>query len=206
MPFYTQVKLRITGQHADEVFLSKEMQKYTELLKHILSPIHVYAWQDINIEEHIGNLLNEQHKSLSIAESCTGGFAQHLITSIPGSSKYFKGGIVSYSNEIKSTLLHVPEELLTKHGAVSKEVAQAMATGVLNKFNTDYAVAVTGIAGPDGGTAEKPVGLVWMCFASKEGLIYSKSYQFGIHRDVNIRNSAYTLLNLLRLGIENKLS
>ena len=206
LPSYGQVKLRLTGTHEDQTLVQQEIKKQVDRLLPLISTKHFYALGDIPLEAHIGKLLVEQKESLSIAESCTGGYVQHLITSIAGSSAYFKGGIVSYSNAIKTSELAVSERLLADKGAVSTEVAEAMALGILKKFNTTYAVAVSGVAGPDGGSPEKPVGFVCMAFASSKGAIFSKSFQFGKDRDTNIKASTYALLNLLRLGIEGKLS
>jgi len=206
LPSYGQVKLRITGSHSDQILLEQTVSKQVELLLPLISTKHFYALGDVSLEAHIGNLLSQQQETLSIAESCTGGFVQHLITSIAGSSMYFKGGIVSYSNAIKTSELGVSEALLAEKGAVSTEVTEAMALGILHKFDTDYALAISGVAGPSGGSPEKPVGFVCMAFASKKGELYTKSFQFGKDRDTNIKASAYALLNLLRLGIEGKLS
>ena len=113
----------------------------------------------------IGKELIKADKTLSAAESCSGGYISHLITSIPGSSGYYKGGVCAYSNEIKKNLLNVKEDTLNRVGAVSKEVAIEMVKGVKAAMNTDYAISTTGIAGPDGGTEEKPVGTVWIAVA-----------------------------------------
>lgn len=206
LPSYASVKLRLTGINEDQHVLQTSIQQQTEKLLPLLGERHFYAVGDINLEVHIGNLLKASGKTLSFAESCTGGYAQHLITSVPGSSTYFKGGIVSYNNEIKEQELRVAKSLLEQKGAVSIEVAEAMAKGVLDKYNTSYALAITGIAGPDGGSDEKPVGFVCMAFASDSGQIFSKTFQFGNERETNIKVSAAVAMNLLRLGIEGKLS
>jgi nicotinamide-nucleotide amidase len=206
LPSYGQVRLRITGMHENKTLLEQEILKQTQLLLPLIDKKYFYALGDVSLEEHIGNLLSKQKETLAIAESCTGGYVQHLITSVPGSSAYFKGGIVSYSNEIKINELAVSEALLAQKGAVSLEVVEMMATGILMKYNTTYAVAISGIAGPDGGTEEKPVGFVCMAFASSKGELFSKTFQFLRDRDTNIKASANALLNLLRLGVEGKLS
>ncbi len=206
LPSYGQVKLRITGSHDNKDLLEQTVKQQVDLVLPLISPKHVYALGDVSLEAHIGNLLNARKETLSIAESCTGGYVQHLITSIAGSSTYFTGGIVSYSNAIKTSELAVSEDLLIQKGAVSTEVAEAMAVGCLKKFKSHYAVAISGVAGPGGGSPEKPVGFVCMAFASTSGQVFSKTFQFGKDRDTNIKASAYALLNLLRLGIEGKLS
>ena len=206
LPSYGGVKLRLTGIHENQTLMETTIQQQVKKLLPLLDDRHFYAAEDINLEVHIGNLLKASGKTLALAESCTGGYAQHLITSVPGSSAYFKGGIVSYSNTIKEQELSVPKSLLEQKGAVSLEVAEAMAKGILNKYKTSYALSITGIAGPDGGTTEKPVGFVCMAFASDSGQLFSKIFQFGKERDTNIKVSAAVAMNLLRLGIEGKLS
>lgn len=206
LPSYSSVKLRLTGLSDDQEALQKEIEQQVEKLLPLLGNRHFYAAEDINLEVHIGHLLKASGKTLALAESCTGGYAQHLITSVPGSSAYFKGGIVSYSNDIKEQELKVSKSLLEQKGAVSLEVAEAMAKGILTKYKTSYALAITGIAGPDGDSIEKPVGFVCMAFASDSGQVYSKSFQFGKERETNIKVSAAVGMNLLRLGIEGKLS
>jgi nicotinamide-nucleotide amidase len=205
LPSYSSVKLRLTGISEDQSLLQTTIEEQVKQLLPIVGDYYFYAAEDINLEAHIGNLLKASGKTLALAESCTGGYAQHLITSVPGSSAYFKGGIVSYSNDIKEKELGVPNSLLEQKGAVSVEVAEAMATGILHKYQTSYALAITGIAGPGGGSADKPVGLVCMAFASDKGQVFSKSVHFGKERDTNIKASAAVALNLLRLGIEGKL-
>ena len=206
LPSYSSVKLRLTGISEDQVLLETSIKNQVEKLLPLLGDHYFYAADDISLEVHIGNLLKASGKTLSIAESCTGGYVQHLITSVPGSSAYFKGGIVSYSNAIKEQELDVSKSLLEQKGAVSVEVAEAMAKGMLNRYKTSYVLSVTGIAGPDGGSPEKPVGFVCMAFASDSGQLFSKTFQFGKERDTNIKVSASVAMNLLRLGIEGKLS
>ena len=121
----------------------------------------------------------------------------NLVTSVPGSSAYFKGSIVAYSNQVKQEFLDIPEDIIKKYGAVSQEVVELMANNAREKFNTTYSIAVSGIAGPSGGTEEKPVGTTWICVSSKKKSI-SKSYKFGDHRGRNIEISSITALNLLR--------
>ena len=134
---------------------------------------------------------------MATAESCTGGYIAHLITAIPGASTVFKGGIISYDNEIKIRELHVSPATLRSAGAVSEEVVKEMASGALAAMNTDYAVAVSGIMGPDGGTTEKPVGTVWVAVGDRHKLVTQK-FQFRFDRDRNIEMTATQALNLLR--------
>ena len=128
----------------------------------------------MKLEEEIGELLKAKNLSLSTAESCTGGGIAALITSVPGSSEYFNGGIVAYSNEIKKDLLHVSAETLEKHGAVSRETVTEMVKGAMKTLKTDCAVATSGIAGPGGGTQEKPVGTIWIAAAYKNEIVTMK--------------------------------
>ncbi len=150
------------------------------------------------MEEVVGGLLKKDGMTLSTAESCTGGYIAHLITSIAGSSAYFKGSVVAYSNQIKTSILDVKEDTLAAHGAVSEQTVTGMALGVKKKFNTDFAIAVSGVAGPDGGTDQKPVGTTWIAVAGPDVLIAEK-YLFGKDRQRNIRVAAVTALNKLRL-------
>ena len=134
--------------------------------------------------------------SLPTAESCTGGFIAHRITSVPGSSTMYKGSVVAYDNTVKQYQLKVDEQLLKDHGAVSNEVASAMARGVRELLSTDFAIATTGIAGPDGGTVDKPVGTVWIALASAKGVV-SKQYRFQLGRQLNIERTTQTSFLLL---------
>lgn len=140
------------------------------------------------IEEILGNKLKEKGLSLGTAESCTGGNISHKITSVAGSSAYFKGCVVSYANEVKISVLNVPASDIEKHGAVSEEVVRAMAKGVAKLLLVDCAIAVSGVAGPDGGTFEKPVGTVWICTQCDDSQVVRK-YQLGKSRSSNIRRA-----------------
>jgi PncC family amidohydrolase len=148
------------------------------------------------LAKKLGRLLLKHKKALSTAESCTGGMIAKVITDIPGSSRYFMGGVVSYSNEVKIKVLHVSKKLIEKHGAVSKEVAEAMVRGVQRLMHTDCAIAVTGIAGPDGGTAKKPVGLVYISVACGKG-IEVKRFIFQKDRDGNRKETTSTAIEML---------
>lgn len=143
-----------------------------------------------------GELLSQRGLTLAVAESCTGGLLGHLITSVPGSSAYFEGGVISYSNEAKARLLGVAHETLMEHGAVSKETAIAMAQGARRLLEVDVALSVTGIAGPTGGTAEKPVGLVYLALAAEGVALWEKHIWQG-DRAYNKMLSAQGALELL---------
>ncbi len=190
------IRLRLSARGKEPEQMQQEIEKQISLLQNII-PKNIFGFDDDTLAGNIGQLLTEQGKTLATAESCTGGNIARLITANPGSSKYFKGGIVAYANEIKTNLLGVAPELIMQHGAVSQEVAEAMAAGARMNLGTDFAVATTGIAGPNGGTDEKPVGLVWIAVTDGETMI-SNSYNFGNDRDRNITRSSQTALNMLR--------
>ena len=145
-------------------------------------------------------LLLEQGKTLAVAESCTGGLVSSMLTRVAGVSAAFLTGVVAYSNDAKVALLGVPEDLITKYGAVSAEVARAMAEGVRKRAGSDFACAATGIAGPTGGTAEKPLGLVWLALADEAGTEACARRFRGSRTEVQLR-AAKTLLNHLRLRL-----
>ena len=166
---------------------------------------HIYGYDEDLLEKNIGDLLLEKELTISTAESCTGGYLSHLLTSVAGSSKYYKGSIIAYSNEIKSDILGVKEETLHQFGAVSKETVEEMIVGALHVLKTDIAIAVSGVAGPDGGTAEKPVGTVFIGIGTKDKIIVKK-LSFTNHRDRNIQLSAVVALVMLRKFLLNKLN
>ena len=193
------VRLRLTGQSDDESSLQRKMKEEGDTLRSLIQD-YIFGEGDTTLEQEIGILLKEKQLTLSTAESCTGGYIAHLITSVPGSSAYYKGSIIAYSNEIKQLELNVSELLLKEHGAVSEQVVRQMAENVRTRFKTNYAIAISGIAGPDGGTPEKPVGLVWIAIASTNGT-EAIQYHFGDNRERNIRRAALQALNLLRKTI-----
>jgi nicotinamide-nucleotide amidase len=164
----------------------------------------VYGEGDSTMESVVGRLLSERGLSVATAESCTGGLIAERITDVPGSSAYFLGGVVAYSNAVKTALLGVPELVLEAEGAVSEPVVRAMAEGVRARFGSDFGVATSGISGPDGGTTEKPVGLVWIALASAEGT-HAESFVFQVDRSRHRRLSAQVALDWIRrsmLGVE----
>lgn len=206
LPNPMEVRLRISAFSENGGSLEQEVQEQVEKLQAILGD-DIYGFDEDELAEVIGKEMVQKGKTLAVAESCSGGYISHLITSIPGSSEYFKGGITAYSNEIKNTLLNVNQDTLYRVGAVSKEVAIEMVLGVKAAMKTDYAIATTGIAGPGGGTEEKPVGTVWIAVAGTEKLI-SKKFVFGNNRERNILRTSQTALQLLRKLMikENKVS
>ena len=200
LPTKGQVKLRLTGSGDD---LNKLKQEIAVLQRTIMPKIakYVYGFGTDQLEGIIGQSLNKNNLTLATAESCTGGYLAHMITSVSGSSKYFKGSIIAYSNDIKTAHLGVSKEDLRQHGAVSEKVARAMAEGVRKEFDTDIGIATTGIAGPGGGTIEKPVGTVWIAY-SDQHKTFSKKFNFARDRAFIIHWSALAALNMIRLNIE----
>ena len=150
--------------------------------------------------EALAKVLVAHKLRMATAESCTGGYISHLITSVAGSSAYFKGGVISYDNQVKEEQLKVSKETLIKFGAVSRETVEEMAKGVQQLLHTDYSIAVSGIAGPDGGTVDKPVGTIWVAIATPTN-IYSECFLHGEHRGRNIRKAALSALNMLRKSL-----
>ncbi|MCO5281274.1 MAG: competence/damage-inducible protein A [Chitinophagales bacterium] len=193
LPDLGVVKLRLS---AYEDVATEEVDLYLEQLKSILKG-YVYCDGELSLQEVVGSLLLKQKNTLATAESCTGGYLAHLITSIPGSSEYFLGSIVSYSNNLKTNLLHVQQETLGTQGAVSEATVIEMVKGTLQQTGATYAVAISGVAGPGGGTAEKPVGTVCFAVGSKERIV-SRKLHFFPSRLENIKVSANTALNLVR--------
>lgn len=202
LPSPMMVRLRLSGYGTDQSALETEIDKQVKKLLTII-PDHVFGFDDDSLGLVIGRMLVESSKTLALAESCTGGNISHFITSNAGSSAYFKGGVIAYSNEIKHKLLGVSMELIETFGAVSQQVAEAMALGARKALNSDYSIATTGIAGPDGGTDEKPVGSVWIAVAGPSG-IKSKKYIFKHNRERNIIRTTQTSLNMLRTIIINE--
>ena len=166
-----------------------------KLLKII--PEHVFGYDDITLEESLGNLLRESGLTLASAESCTGGNIARMITSVPGSSTYYSGSVIAYKNRIKSMVLGVDPQVIEEKGAVSREVVEQMAEGVRKVMGTDAAISTSGIAGPDGGTLEKPVGTTWICVQYKEES-FARKYRFGGSRQRIIEQASHTALQLLR--------
>ncbi len=202
LPAHGVIKLRLTGTGEDGVQVHRDVEEQVRKLYEIIPDV-IYGEDETTLEEVVGKLLLDDNLTVATAESCTGGRIASLITSVPGSSKWFRGSVVAYDNSIKTGLLGVDPALLSRHGAVSGETARAMATGVRTLAGTDYAIAVTGIAGPTGGTPEKPVGTVWIAIASARGVMAEK-HRFADDRAINISRSALTALNLLRKQIINR--
>ena len=196
LPSPFMIRLRLSAYGTNPVLLKEEVADQIEKLKTII-PKNIFGYNNDTLAGVTGKLLIEAKSTLGIAESCTGGYLAHLFTSNPGSSAYFKGGIVSYANEIKVSALGVKPETLAAYGSVSKEVAMEMVKGVKKVLETDYAIATTGIAGPDGGSAEKPVGTVWIAVAGKHNVMV-ECYNFANNRERNIIRSAQTAIHMMR--------
>jgi nicotinamide-nucleotide amidase len=197
LPSFGEVKLRLTGFGTDKNSIDADIQTQVELVEKII-PEFIYGTDNQNIEEAIGQILLKSKATLAIAESCTGGYVSHLITSTPGCSAYFQGSVVSYSNESKIKLLDVKQETLSNFGAVSEETVKEMAEGVVSRFGTSYGIATTGIAGPDGGSPEKPVGTVWIAISNGKKT-FARKLLLVNDRSINIQFSAKTALNMLRV-------
>ncbi|TVQ86846.1 MAG: competence/damage-inducible protein A [Bacteroidetes bacterium] len=193
-PGIVRLRLSIKGndRNAMTSLLSGEIQKLRQLI-----PEYFWGFDDEKLEAVVGEILKKLGRSVCTAESCTGGYIAHRITGVPGSSNYFKGSVVAYDNKVKEKLLKVPSYMLERFGAVSREVVEKMAEEACNLMQTDYAVSVSGIAGPDGGTEEKPVGTVWIAVAGPEAVV-SKKFLFGDERERNIVRAGTAALGLLR--------
>lgn len=196
LPAYGIVRLRLTTTGFDKTKTGKIIHDQFDELKKLVKD-YIVTDEDETMQQVLGKLLLKNKKKISTAESCTGGAIASLITSIPGSSAYFEGSIVSYSYEIKEMLLDVKKETLEKYGAVSEETVKEMLSGLLNKMKTDYGIAVSGIMGPGGGTPEKPVGTVWIAVGNKEKQIVQKLKQ-RFERQKNIEVTAMMALNMMR--------
>jgi nicotinamide-nucleotide amidase len=203
LPASGVIKLRLTGTGigTERELLSELINDQVNKLYQLI-PAFIYGENEESLEMVIGKLLKEKNKTVSTAESCTGGKIAHMLTSIPGSSVYYKGSVIAYSNSVKTQLLGVNEELIEKEGAVSEKVVKDMAAGARNLFKTEFAVATSGIAGPDGGTGSKPVGTVWIAVSSEKGTVSEKRV-FGNDRITNIYRFSLAALNLLRKQIIN---
>lgn len=195
LPKLGQVRLRLSAYGDNEALLTAEVNNYAAQLIERMGSI-VVAEEDVALEKAILDMMGKRGLTLSVAESCTGGYLSHLFTQHAGSSKVFFGGAVSYSNNLKENILGVKPDTLLQFGAVSEQTATEMVQGALIEFKSDYAVAITGIAGPDGGTEDKPVGTVWIAVASAQKTEVKK-FTFGNKRLQNIERSATSALGML---------
>jgi len=196
LPGMGKVKVRLTGRGFEETSVQSSLKTIGDQIKVRLEK-YIYGEDGAELVLVVGNLLKKTKKTLGTAESCTGGNVAHHITSFSGSSSYYNGSIVSYSNELKQKLLGVQETTLKEHGAVSERTVREMVTGARERLGVDYAIATSGIAGPSGGSDEKPVGTVWIAVGNKEHTV-AKRFNFAKDRKINIELSAIVALEMLR--------
>ncbi len=197
-----EIQVRISARAADDEQAEGLLEELSGKIKLLLDK-YIFALDEEILEEQVGKLLLENGLTLGTAESCTGGMIASRLTDIPGSSEYFKGGIVSYTNEVKNRVLGVGQEILNTFGAVSGETAGAMARGAREKTNADLGLSVTGVAGPGGGTAKKPRGLVYIALAAADKVI-CREYHFAGSRAAVRQGSVNSALNLLRQYLTGK--
>ncbi len=193
------VRLRLSAFGDDALSLSADLEAQAKGLYELVGE-HIYGEGDISFAEVIQKLFLEKNLSLSLAESCTGGNIAHLLTEVAGSSAYFKGGAVTYSEELKKSILGVSQETIEQYGVVSEQVVTEMAQGARLKFGSDYSIAVTGIAGPDGGSEEMPVGSIWIGIGTPRGVI-AKLHRFSTNRSRNITMASLSAFKMLRKAI-----
>jgi nicotinamide-nucleotide amidase len=198
LPASGMVRLRLSCYAADADKI-REVLVQSDAIKFLINK-YIYGFNDDSLEMIIGALLKERQETFAVAESCTGGYLSHLVTSVPGCSRYYIGSSISYANEVKSQFLDVDPKVIEVQGAVSEEVAMAMARGVRQKLGTNWAISTTGVAGPDGGTTEKPVGTVWIGIDGPNGT-FAKKFHFSGDRTRNIQLTSIYALNLLRKDI-----
>lgn len=197
------IRLRVGLSGNDHVLLEKQLKELEKGLMPLIEEF-LFGYNNDTMASVIGQLLVKNKNTMAVAESCTGGNIAHLITLTPGSSDWFAGGVVSYSNQVKSDVLYVDEKLISQFGAVSSEVAKAMAIGVRKATGADFSVSTTGIAGPDGGLPEKPVGTVWIAVSYDEKVI-ARKFNFGSEREINIARFSMAAMNFLRTELVIKL-
>ena len=202
LPNLGKVRLRFSGQGKDLALLEKEIEHYVQKVEERI-PELVFGYNEDTLEEAVGRLLKEHQLSLATAESCTGGYVAHRITSVSGSSAYFKGSIIAYANEVKMQQLGVKKETLEQFGAVSEQTVTEMVQGTLALLKTDIAIAISGIAGPTGGTPEKPVGTIWIAVGNKNK-IKTLKLQASKDREKNIQYTGVYSLNMIRLFLSEQ--
>lgn len=199
LPAAGRIRLRLSARGTDEPLLQSKIENAVDGLLPVIGD-NIYGEEDLPAADIFAGFFRNTGKSLALAESCSGGYLAHLVTSVAGSSEYFKGSLVTYSNEMKQKLLGVSAKDLEKFGAVSSQVVEQMALGALKATDADYAIATSGIAGPGGGTDDKPVGTVWMAWAASGNRVVSKQFRFGKDRERNIlRTSETALIELMQM-------
>jgi nicotinamide-nucleotide amidase len=202
LPSFSTIKLRLTGKGKERNEVEKAVAEQVSKLYSII-PDQIYGEDEESMEMKVGSLLLANKATLSTVESCTGGSVARMITSVPGSSVYYTGSVIAYHNRVKTGLLNVPAEIISQNGAVSRETVEAMAIGGNILFGTTYTIATSGIAGPTGGTEDKPVGTIWIAVSGPSGVV-SEKFVFGNDRNINIARSSISALNLLRRQILDK--
>lgn len=198
LPHLNLVRLRLSAKSTKhtEIELNEQIKDYFNTIKSTIG--NVWFEGDKNLPELVGDMLKEHHHTVGTCESCSGGYIAHCITSITGSSVYYKGSLLTYAYETKVAIADISQDVLNEVGAVSEEVCTAMAQNAQTKLEVDYCIATTGIAGPGGGTADKPVGLVYIGLATPEGGVIIKRCEFHGTREQIIHRTAYTALDMLR--------
>ena len=199
LPSFGIIKLRLTGKGKARGEVTESVAEQVRKLCSLIPDI-IYGEDEESMEMKAGSLLRERKATVSTAESCTGGAIARMITSVPGSSDYFAGSVVAYDNLVKTGILKVPAEIIASNGAVSRETVEAMARGAADLFGTTYTIATSGIAGPTGGSEDKPVGTIWIAISGPSGIV-SEKFVFGNDRNLNITRSSIAALNLLRKQI-----
>lgn len=199
LPSLGQVKLRLTAIGENREQLKKDVDKEVEKLKLYIEK-YIYGYDNDELEAVVGKMLKEQHKTIAFAESCTGGYISHLMTSVAGSSSYYRGSVIPYHNDLKQQILGVKQDTLLKYGAVSEQAVVEMAESVRKNFGADIGVASSGIAGPTGGNPDKPVGTIWLACADGRNT-KTKKLQLFKDRMMNIESSGVAALNLVRLTL-----
>ncbi len=199
LPSIGTLKLRLTGHTQQKPFIDKQLDF---LIKNY--PKYVVGYEDTPLEEKIGQLLNSEGKTLGTVESCTGGGLAEKIVSVPGSSAYYEGSIISYSYQLKEKIVGVKHNTIIEFGAVSEEVVIEMASNGRKKLGVDFCISISGVAGPEGGTADKPVGTVWIAIATPNK-VHTKLFNFGYNRSRNIQSTIAAALNFLRLILIKKI-
>ena len=202
LPSPAGIRLRLSGSGGQRDTLEQQLAQAMQMLEQEVGD-YAFGHGETSLPLEVGKLLQQRGQTLATAESCTGGKVSHLITSIPGSSAYFKGGVVAYSNAIKQSVLGVSPNALECYGAVSQEVVEQMAEGARRLLGTDYAIATSGIAGPDGGTDTKPIGLIYAAVSSEHQTVIER-FQFGNLRHVNMERAAYSAINMLLAMLRKK--
>ena len=199
LPSAMNIRLRLSAYDVDGQQAAAEIDRQFALLDQAI-PYRIIGYGDATLESAVGELLRGRGETVAAAESCTGGNIAHRFTALPGASDYFRGGVVAYSNDVKTALLGVNADDLNRYGAVSRPVAEQMAAGVRKATGATYGIATTGIAGPTGGTPDKPVGTVWMAVSGPDET-YSIRMVFGSLRSQNIERASSNAINLLRLRL-----